>query len=108
MKNATPTAATYSVVVRDPNSWFAATGIHQLVRDCGHAHKTPQAADKCAAKLLNYHCNHGRVTGTTCSDCHGRARANNHSANWHLATIERSDGVVFIVDADSGNAFEAY
>jgi hypothetical protein len=90
MKNATPKAATYSVVVRDPNSWSAATGIHQLVRDCGHAHKTPQAADKCACALLNY-----QKDGT-------------HSANWHLCQIERSDGVVFIVDTDSGNAFEAY
>jgi hypothetical protein len=105
---ATPKAATYSVVVRDPNSWNASTGINCLLRDCGHQHKTALAADKCMDKLLNYQCDHGAKSGTMCRHCHGRAQYKMHSANWHLAHIERSDGVVFIVDIDSGEAFQAY
>lgn len=98
--NATPKAATYTVVVRDPNSWDASTGIHQLLRDCGHNHKTALAADKCASKLLNYTCQHGEHAGVLCSGCRGRARADNHSGNWHRCNIERSDGATVNVSPE--------
>jgi hypothetical protein len=102
--NAEPECSvTYSVVVRDPNSWDASTGIHYLLRDCGHRHKTALAADRCAAKLLNYTCQHGEHAGVLCSGCCGRARRDSHSGYWHLCAIERSDGVTVIVDQDSGS-----
>jgi hypothetical protein len=83
---------TYSVVVRDPNSWDSKTDIHRLLRSCGHNHKTFRAAKACENALLDYHCNHGRPTGTMCYQCHGIATADSWSADWHLSSIEDSDG----------------
>ena len=48
MTNAMPKAATYSVVVRDPNSWSASTGIHHELANCGHDHRS------LAAQMLVY------------------------------------------------------
>ena len=70
MKNATPKAATYSVVVRDPNSWSESTGIHEKLANCGHHHKTIEAAGHCMGKLLNV-----QPDGW-------------YSAKWHNAQIE--------------------
>ena len=46
----------YSVVVRDPNSWCESTGIHEERANCGHNHKTIAAADACMERLCKpYH-----------------------------------------------------
>jgi uncharacterized membrane protein YebE (DUF533 family) len=42
---------TYSVIVRNPNSWNAATGIHEELANCGHKHRTVQAGAACLANL---------------------------------------------------------
>ncbi len=65
---------TYSVVVRDPNSWSASTGIHQLLRDCGHNHKTLATAARCYAKLTKQY-----PDGM-------------YSAAWYHAIVEDSTG----------------
>jgi hypothetical protein len=70
MTNATPKAATYSVVVRDPNSWSASTGIHQELANCGHHHLTIEAAKNCMSKLLDVQ------------------KDGWYSAKWHNAQVE--------------------
>lgn len=77
---------TYSVIVRDPNSWNAATGVHQELSHCGHRHKTMDAARKCYSKLTVWHCLCGRTTASyapCCSTPH-----NSTAAVWHNANIE--------------------
>jgi hypothetical protein len=72
---------TYSVVVRDPNSWDAKTGINLLLRDCGHLHRTPQGAVRCMDKLT-------KVTGGTWGN------GGSMSAAWFNSRIEDSNGEV--------------
>ena len=69
-----PTAP-YSVVVRDPNSWSAATGIHQELAKCGHKHKTVATAQACYDRLTAW-------------------RDGSTSARWYHAKIEGSNGEV--------------
>jgi hypothetical protein len=85
---------TYSVVVRDPNSWSRSTGIHCLLRDCGHQHRTVTGATACMDKLRNACCQHGSRIGTPCRECYGgRAKfARQWTANWYHACIEDSAG----------------
>ena len=73
---------TYSVVVRDPNSWDAKTGIRCLLRDCGHNHRTLPAAAQCHAKLT-------RITGGQWGN------GGTTSAAWFKAVVEASDGEQF-------------
>jgi hypothetical protein len=73
--------ATYTVVVRDHNSWDAKTGIHCLLRDCGHNHKTLAAAANCHAKLT-------KVTGQW-------GNGGTTSAQWFHAVVEDSNGERF-------------
>ena len=42
---------TYSVIQRNPNSWNASTGEHEIMRECGHRHKTIKSALLCFRKL---------------------------------------------------------
>jgi hypothetical protein len=77
---------TYSVVVesgscsRDYKYW-------EERANCGHAHKTVEAAKACMDKLTRRYCNHGRIQGTPCAACLGRARGHSTSARWYNATI---------------------
>ena len=81
---------TYSVVVRDPNSWSASTGIHQELANCGHKHRTIDAARACMAKLTAWRCLCGRTTVGYAPCCH--TPHNSTSARWYNAHIENSNG----------------
>ncbi len=72
---------TFSVVVRDCNSWDAKTGIHCLLRDCGHAHRSLATASHCHAKLT-------KVTGQW-------GNGGTTSAAWFNAVVESSTGEQF-------------
>ena len=71
----------YSVVVRDSNCWDAKTGIHPVLRDCGHEHRTIASAARCHGKLTKVHGQWGNGGWT--------------SAEWHHAVVEDSDGKVY-------------
>lgn len=79
---------TYSVIVRDPNSWSAATGIHQELANCGHKHKSLAAAQKCYDKLTEWRCLCGRTTKRYASCC--GTPQNSTSATWYNARIEEN------------------
>jgi hypothetical protein len=64
---------TYSVVVRNPNSWSESTGIHEELANCGHKHKTIETAQACYSRLTVWR------NGST-------------SATWYHAHIEDSQG----------------
>lgn len=69
---------TYTVAVRDCNSWDAKTGIHCLLRDCGHAHRTLSGAFRCYSNLT-------KVTGQW-------GNGGTTSAAWYHAIVEDSNG----------------
>lgn len=81
---------TYSVIVRDANSWDGATGIHQEIANCGHKHRTLEAAQHCMDKLTAWHCLCGRTTNSYAPCCH--TPHNSTSARWYNAHLEESDG----------------
>lgn len=71
--------ATYTVRVRDCNSWSPTTGECNVIRDCGHRHKSINAACDCLRKLRgdnhrsgSWSCNanwyHGRVEEYTATE----------------------------------------
>jgi len=68
----------YTVIVRDPNSWSASTGIHTATDECEHRHRTYAAAERCRTNLL---------TGNTrrFNTCE---QPNSWSARWDRAKIE--------------------
>ena len=55
--------------------------------NCGHKHKTIEAAQKCQTKLTRRYCNHGRIAHTPCAACLGYAQAQSTSATWYNSTI---------------------
>jgi hypothetical protein len=65
---------TFSVVVRDSNSWDAKTGIHLQLAECGHNHKSLATAQRCYSKLA------------------GQQADGMYSARWYHARIEDSEG----------------
>lgn len=83
----------YCVVVRDPNSWSASTGIHLELANCGHRHKSVEAAATCKAKLTAWYCICGERSDShrRCSSSTGH-RADHTSARWYHAQIEDSNG----------------
>lgn len=62
---------TYSVIVRNPNSWSASTGIHEELANCGHNHKSFATAQACYDRLTAW-------------------RDGSTSARWYNAQIEDS------------------
>jgi hypothetical protein len=80
----------WSVVVRDPNSWSASTGVHEELANCGHSHKTQEAAERCKDKLTAWHCLCGRTTQSYAPCC--RTPHNSTSAKWYQAQVEDSAG----------------
>lgn len=89
-------ANTYRVVVRDQNWWNQETGIHELLRECGHRHKSETAAGVCLHELLYGHRprvieDRGADSLYSClhrKDAYGRSVHESWSADWHLARIE--------------------
>lgn len=73
------TPTTYSVIVRNPNSWNASTGIHEELANCGHNHKSFAAADACKSRLTAW-------------------RDGSTSAKWYHAQVEDSTGHVVSAD----------
>ncbi len=55
--------------------------------NCGHAHKTIEAAEKCLLKKQRYYCDHDRPAGSACKHCGGVARAKHTSALWYNGRI---------------------
>jgi hypothetical protein len=82
---------TYSVVVE---SGSCSTDYRRWEEraNCGHAHKTIDAAERCREKLTRSYCNHGHVSGTPCARCCGYAQSQTTSARWYRATIHNQDG----------------
>jgi hypothetical protein len=76
----------YSVVVESGSSDHTYTRWEER-NHCGHAHKTYESAERCKARLTRWYCNHGRIHGTPCSACLGRAQAHSTSATWYNARI---------------------
>jgi len=60
--------------------------------NCGHAHKTLNAAAKCLANKQQSYCNHGRPAGSSCSACLGFANADSTSALWYNGNIHNQHG----------------
>jgi hypothetical protein len=81
---------TYSVIVRDANSWNAATGIHAELANCGHHHKTITTAQACKDRLTAWHCLCGHTTKSYAPCCN--TPQNSTSARWYNARIEDSKG----------------
>ena len=80
--------ATYSVIVRDPNSWSQATGIHTELANCGHKHRSIDTAQACMDRLAAWHCLCGRTTSQYAPCCH--TPNNSTSARWYNARIENN------------------
>jgi hypothetical protein len=87
MKAKTERKETYSVVVEtgscstDYSRWDERC-------NCGHHHKTIDAAKRCMEKLTRWYCQHGRPSGSRCGQCCGGiAHGNNTSARWYNARI---------------------
>ena len=59
--------------------------------DCGHAHRTREAAEKCIAKKQQWYCQHGRKTGSTCGQCLGYAQGHSTSALWYNGNIHNQN-----------------
>lgn len=60
--------------------------------DCGHAHRTLEAAQSCLDKQQMWRCNHGRKARARCRPCGGYAEAQSTSALWYNGTIHESGG----------------
>ena len=60
--------------------------------DCGHAHRTPEAARKCLESKQVWYCNHGRKQGLACRHCCGYAQGHSTSAHWYNGTVHNQDG----------------
>jgi len=86
MTPTTTTKETYSVVVEtgscseDYSQW-------EERANCGHAHRTIEAAKKCMDSLTQWYCGHGRPAGSTCRHCTGYAKSDSTSQKWYNAKI---------------------
>jgi len=60
--------------------------------NCGHKHRTIEAAQKCLDKKQRWYCQHGTVSGNLCSLCGGYAQQNSTSASWYNGAIHNQRG----------------
>jgi hypothetical protein len=88
---------TYSVIVRNPNSWTqdrdGSNREYEITAHCGHNHKSEAAAELCMAKLTAGYCVCGeKSTSHTYCPNSGRAQhnADSTSAKWYHATVEQN------------------
>ena len=58
---------TYSVVVRNPNSWNRPRASTKKLANCGHHHKTIVTAQACKDRLTAWHCLCGHTTQQLCA-----------------------------------------
>jgi len=86
---------TYSVVVRNPNSWTEekdGTREYEITAHCGHNHRSKAAAENCKAKLTAWYCICGHRIGSGVSRCPANGgcghSANSTSAKWYHAYVE--------------------
>ena len=86
----TKTTQRYSVVVESGSCDPTYTRWEERV-NCGHKHKTIDAAEACLAKLTRMYCQHGHVAGTPCKRCLGYAKSQQCSATWYGAKIHNQD-----------------
>ena len=98
---------TYSVVVRNPNTWTEYTDgsrVYEELRRCGHAHQTVDAAAACLTRLTQWYCLHEEPTGSYCERCGGWAAHNHTSGAWWHAQVEDSRGNLADYDDPEWNA----
>ncbi len=61
--------------------------------NCGHAHKSHEAATECLIKKQRMYCEHGRQAGLLCRRCLGGfAHRRTTSALWYHGTIHNQNG----------------
>lgn len=60
--------------------------------NCGHAHRTIEAARTCLTEKMRSYCLHGHVAQTPCVACDGYANADSTSALWYGGTIHDQHG----------------
>ena len=107
---------TYSIVVRNPNTWTECTDgshVYEELRRCSHAHDTVDAAVVCLTKLTQWYCLHEEPTGSFCEQCGGRAGHDHTSGEWYRARVEDSKGNIVdtpdpMWDAMYARAVKAY
>lgn len=85
---------TYSVVVRNSNSWTqnrdGSNREYEITAHCGHKHKTEAAAEQCLLNLTAWYCNCGERSDAhhrRCSSSTGHTQ-NSTSSRWYHATVE--------------------
>lgn len=85
---------TYSVVVRNFNTWNIRDGgrVFEELERFGHEHQTADAAAVCLTRLTQWHCLHEEPTGSHCEECGGQAGRNHTSSTWWHAQVEDSNG----------------
>jgi hypothetical protein len=85
---------TYSVVVRNFNTWTITDGrrVYEELQRCGHEHQTADAAAACLTRLTQWYCLHEEPTGSYCGHCGGRACHDHTSSTWWHAQVEDSKG----------------
>jgi len=85
---------TYSVVVRNPNTWAITDGrcVYEELQRYGHEHQTTDAAAACLSRLTQWYCLHEEPTGSYCGQCGGRAGHDHTSRTWWHAQVEDSKG----------------
>lgn len=64
----------YRVIVRNPNSWSPVDGEHEMLNDCGHKHRTEEAARRCMEKLVDFN--------------YRTSSSGSWNAAWHNADVE--------------------
>lgn len=70
---------TYTVRVRNPNSWSPVDGSREIVRECGHKHTSITTALRCERKLKDERM------------CCGSWSCN---ADWHNSRVEATDNSI--------------
>ena len=86
---------TYSVVVRNPNTWTITDGrrVFEELQRCGHEHQTVASAAACLKELTQWFCLHEEPTGEYCGQCGALGAGHDHtSAAWWHAQVEDSKG----------------
>ena len=64
----------------------------EIRTDCGHAHRTMEAAERCLTAKQASYCQHGLPAGSLCRGCHGHAQAQATSALWYNGRVHNQNG----------------